>query len=82
MLTKISAISFFVKTDDKAVYIIETKGREEEDDKLKFERLQKWCEDVNFRQSRMVYKSLYIKQGEWKKDRLKNFDEVVRVFSK
>ncbi len=73
---------FFVKKDEKTVYIIETKGREEDDDKLKFQRLQKWCEDVNARQSRVVYKSLYIKQDNWEKDKLKNFDEVVRVFGK
>lgn len=73
---------FFVKKDEKIVYIVETKGREEEDDKLKFERLKKWCEDVNNRQSRVEYKALYIKQEAWKKDRLKNFDEVVRMFSK
>ena len=71
---------FFVKKDEKTVYIIETKGREEENDKLKFERLQKWCVDVNDRQNRVVYKALYIKQEEWEKDKLKNFDEVVRVF--
>ena len=69
-----------MKKDEKTVYIIETKGREEENDKLKFERLQKWCEDVNNRQSRVVYKALYIKQEEWKKDKLKNFDEVIRIF--
>ena len=73
---------FFVKKDDKTVYIIETKGREEEDDKLKFERLLKWCEDVNDRQTKMVYKALYIRQEEWNKDRLKNFDEAIRLFSK
>lgn len=73
---------FFVKKNEKTVYIIETKGREEDDDKLKFERLQKWCEDVNDRQSRVVYKALYIKQEEWEKNKLKNFDEVVRVFDK
>ncbi len=76
---------FFVKKDDKTVYIVETKGREEEDDKLKFERLQKWCEDVNKNQSRIIYKALYIKQDEWKTSssyRFKNFDEVVRFFSK
>lgn len=76
---------FFVKKDDKTVYIVETKGREEEDDKLKFERLQKWCEDVNFRQNRVSYKALYIKQNEWETStshRFKNFDEVVRFFSK
>jgi len=71
---------FFVKKDEKTVYIIETKGREEENDKLKFERLLKWCEDVNDRQNRVVYKALYIKQEEWEKDKLKNFDEVLRVF--
>jgi len=71
---------FFVKKDAKTVYIIETKGREEEDDKLKFSRLQKWCADVNDRQNKMVYKALYIKQEEWNKDRLKSFDEVIRVF--
>ncbi len=73
---------FFVKTTPKTVYIVETKGREEEDDRLKFERLEKWCEDVNNRQSKMTYKAIYVKQTEWNKDKLKNFDEVVRVFSK
>jgi type III restriction enzyme len=67
------------------VYIVETKGREEEDDKLKFERLQKWCEDVNSGQNRIIYKALYIKQNEWgtsTSHRFKNFDEVVRFFGK
>lgn len=73
---------FFIKKDDKTVYIVETKGREEGDDKLKFERLEMWCKDVNNRQSRVAYRALYIKQDEWGKDRLKNFDEVVRVFGK
>lgn len=71
---------FFVKKDDKAVYIIETKGREEEDDRIKFERLQKWCEDVNARQSKMVYKALYIKQEVWEENEAKNFDEVIRLY--
>lgn len=70
---------FFVKVDDKQVYIIETKGREEEDDKIKFERLQKWCEDVNARQSRVSYKALYIKEDAWIENKAKNFDEVVRL---
>jgi type III restriction enzyme len=73
---------FFVKVDDKNIFIIETKGREEEDDKLKFERLLKWCEDVNNRQTRMVYKALYVKQEVWEKNKAKNFDEVVRLYSK
>jgi type III restriction enzyme len=72
---------FFVKIDNKTVYIVETKGREEDDDKLKFERLQKWCEDVNSRQSRMEYKALYVKQEEWDKHKLNDFDEAIRLFS-
>lgn len=71
---------FFVKKDNKTVYIIETKGREEEDDKLKFERLLKWCIDVNNRQTRMEYKALYIKQEEWEKYTPKSFDEAIRLF--
>jgi type III restriction enzyme len=71
-----------VKVDDKQVYIVETKGREEEDDKIKFERLQKWCEDVNARQSRVVYKALYIGQEEYEKNPATNFDEMARLFLK
>ncbi len=71
---------FFVKIDDKQVYIIETKGREDEDDKIKFERLQKWCEDVNARQSRVIYSALYVKQEEYEANPAKNFDELVRLF--
>ncbi len=71
---------FFVKVDEKQVYIIETKGREEEDDVIKFERLQKWCEDVNARQSRVVYNALYVKQEEYEANPAKNFDELVRLF--
>ncbi len=73
---------FFVKLDNKNIFIIETKGREDEDDKLKFERLEKWCEDVNSRQTRMVYKALYVKQEDWENNKAKNFDEVVRLHSK
>jgi type III restriction enzyme len=48
---------------------------------LKFERLQKWCEDVNSRQNKVIYKALYIKQEEWDKNKPKNFNEVIKVFS-
>ena len=38
---------FFVKTTDKAVFIVETKGREDLDDIRKIRRLAQWCRDVN-----------------------------------
>jgi type III restriction enzyme len=71
---------FFVKVDAKHVYIVETKGREEEDDRLKFERLTQWCEDVNARQTRVVYTALYVKQEDYENNKSKNFDELVRLF--
>lgn len=71
-----------MKVDDKQVYIIETKGREDEDDKIKFERLVKWCEDVNARQTRVIYKALYVKQEEYEANPAKNFDELVRLLYK
>jgi len=73
---------FFVKTNSKTIYIIETKGREEENDKIKFDRLLKWCDDVNSRQTRAVYNALYIKQEEWEKNKVKSFDEVERLYKK
>ena len=72
---------FFVKQNEKTVYIIETKGREEDDDKLKFERLQKWCEDVNNRQTRVEYKAIYIKQEVWGKYKPTSFKQLVEVYS-
>ena len=71
---------FFVKLDEKQVYIIETKGREEDDDKIKFERLQKWCEDVNERQSRTTYKALYIKQEVYEENKAKNRRIEIMIF--
>lgn len=73
---------FFVNIGDKEIYIIETKGREEEDDKLKFERLQKWCVDVNERQSKATYKALYIKQEHFEKDGAKSFNDLVQLYGK
>jgi type III restriction enzyme len=71
-----------VKKGDKEIFIVETKGREDEDDKIKFERLEKWCEDVNERQSRVIYRALYVKQEDYEKNTAKNFDELVRLFGK
>ena len=71
---------FFVKATDKNVYIVETKGREEEDDKLKFERLKLWCQDVNERQTKVVYQAIYIKQENWDKHKIQKFDQITRLY--
>jgi type III restriction enzyme len=61
---------FLVKVDDKTIYIIETKGREDLHDPLKIKRLEQWCGDANARQDKIVYKMLYVKQEDW--DKYKN----------
>lgn len=73
---------FFVKTDDKTVYIIETKGREDLDDVLKIERLSQWCGDANDRQNKIKYKMLYVKQEAWEQYHPKTWKELLGVFEK
>lgn len=72
---------FFVKTDEKTIYIVETKGREDLDDVEKIKRLQQWCKDASERQKRVVYKMLYVKQEKWENYTPTSFKELVNVFS-
>ncbi|MEA1994953.1 MAG: DEAD/DEAH box helicase family protein [Campylobacterota bacterium] len=73
---------FIVKQDEKNIYIVETKGREDFDDRRKIERLKIWCVDVNANQGGFVYYPVYVKQEEW--DKYKNdirvFRDVIKVF--
>lgn len=71
---------FLVKTSEKEVYIIETKGLEDLDDPLKIERLKQWCDDVNAQQNKTKFKWLYVQQGDWEKYRPKSFKELVSTF--
>ena len=73
---------FFVKLNDKEVYIIETKGREDLDDIKKIKRLGQWCNDASARQNKIEYKMLYIKQEDWEKYKPKDFGELMKIFIK
>lgn len=73
---------FFVKTDNKTIYIVETKGREDLDDIEKIKRLKQWCEDASERQKRIAYKMVYVKQEDWERYKVKSFEELVSVFGK
>jgi len=73
---------FFVKTDEKTVYIVETKGREDLDDPCKITRLAQWCQDANSRQKKITCKMLYVKQEDWDKYKPKNWKELVAAFYK
>jgi len=71
---------FFVKTDNKTIYIVETKGREDLDDVEKIKRLEQWCEDASERQKKIVYKMLYVKQEEWDKYKPTTFKQLAEAF--
>lgn len=56
---------FLARTSERDVWIMETKGREDDDDKRKIMRLRQWCVDVNALQDRFTYHPLYVKQESW-----------------
>ena len=72
---------FIVKATPKAIYIVETKGREDLDDPLKIERLQMWCQDINAMQQGIKYTAVYIKQEDYVKYHPKTFGDVINIFS-
>lgn len=71
---------FFVKTNNKTIYIIETKGREDLDDIEKIKRLEQWCKDASERQKKNDYKMVYVKQEEWDKYKPTSFKQLIKVF--
>ncbi len=74
---------FLVKKNDKEIFIVETKGREDLDDVRKIKRLAQWCKDVNNLQLQFVYKTLYIKQEDWDKyaDTIRDFHDMENLFT-
>jgi type III restriction enzyme len=71
---------FFVKVNDREIYIVETKGQEELDLPLKMGRLKQWCEDVNAAQGDVRYGFVYVDQESYEKYRPKSFADVVKAF--
>ncbi len=74
---------FFIKAEDEeVVYIVETKGREDLDAFNKFNRLERWCKDVNEAGAKYTYKPIYIQQNEWEeyKKKIKHLDDIVKLF--
>lgn len=56
---------FLIKVSNKETCILETKGREDENDVRKKIRLSQWCNDMNSFQNEKKYIPLYIKQDVW-----------------
>jgi type III restriction enzyme len=72
---------FLVKVSKAEVWIIETKGREDLDDPLKWERLKQWCEDATA-QSREATKfhPLFVSEADWEKYQPQKFSQLAKLF--
>lgn len=71
---------FIIKKSEKEMFIVETKGREDLDDPLKIQRLAQWCEDINQNQNKVKFSWLYIKEDEFKKDKIRSFKDLIKLF--
>jgi type III restriction enzyme len=71
---------FIVKKNEKEVFIIETKGREDLDVPLKTERLKQWCEDLNKSQKKVKYDFVYVDEESFEKYNPSTFEELERNF--
>lgn len=73
---------FIVKTNDKEIYIVETKGLEDLDVPLKMERLTKWCKDINASQKKIQFNYVFVDEEDFERYKPDSFDGLVRNFKK
>ena len=71
---------FIVKKNEKEMFIIETKGREDLDVPLKTQRLKQWCEDLNKMQNKVKYDFVYVDEESFNKYNPSSFEELERNF--
>ena len=71
---------FLVKLPDGAVYVVETKGRQDADDARKFARLIQWCEDVNA-QGGAKFHPLFVPEGGFDRSNPKSFAQLIALFA-
>lgn len=72
---------FIVRSTDGKMYIVETKGAEDIDDKLKIERLKQWCTDINKANLKNRFDFVYVDQESFDKYRPNTFYELVSSFT-
>jgi type III restriction enzyme len=69
---------FIVKRTEAELWIVETKGREDLDDPLKWERLKQWCKDASTHDpSGRTFHPLFVRQETWEEHQPMNFAQLV-----
>lgn len=71
---------FFVKVNDREVFIVETKGPEDFDVPPKMARLKQWCDDMNQAQSAVRYDFVFVDEESFKKYQPRTFGDLVKAF--
>lgn len=71
---------FIVKTGDKSIFIVETKGNEDTDVPLKANRLKEWCKDINKNQRKSVFDFVFVEEDDFEKYKPASFSELVKNF--
>ncbi len=73
---------FIVKTSEKGIFIVETKGLEDLDVPLKIGRLKKWCEDINQSQKKCRFDFIFVDEEDFEKYRPNSFSSLIANFKK
>lgn len=73
---------FIVKTSDKDLFIVETKGLEDPDVPLKMVRLKKWCEDINASQKKVCFDYVFVDEEDFNKYKPDSFSSLINNFRK
>ena len=71
---------FIVRTGDRNVYVVETKGLEDLDVPQKMERLKRWCEDVNAVQDKVRFDYVFVDEEGFERYKPDSFAELVKSF--
>jgi type III restriction enzyme len=73
---------FIAKTNDKKIFIVETKGLEDLDVPLKMARLKKWQDDINAAQKNVIFDFVFVEEEEFNKYTPQNFTDLLTNFTK
>lgn len=69
---------FLVKQSESHIWIVETKGREDLDDPLKWERLQQWCADATAHdEAGRTFSPLFVRQEDWDQYKPTRFHDLL-----
>ena len=71
---------FIVRTSEREIFIVETKGLEDLDVPLKMERLKQWCVDINNAKPDIKYDYVFVDEESFQQYQPKSFDELTRAF--